>query len=195
MSRPRAFDTDAVLDAAKDAFWDKGYEATSLADVEASTGLSRSSLYQAFGSKRDLFDAALDRYREQNLDPVLADLERSGAGLPQLRAYLATLAAVFRADPVLAARGCLVVNTMTELGSHDLQARAAALAYHHRIAAALANGLRGAATDRRGRAAADARARTLTAAVIGALVLAHLDPGAAADLCDQLAADLDTAGR
>ena len=81
---------------------------------------------------------------------------------------------------------------MTELGSHDPQARATALAYHQRITAALANGLRGAVTDRRGRAGVAAQARTLTASVIGALVLAHLDP-AAADLCDQLAADLDAA--
>jgi len=193
VSRPREFDTDVALDAAKNAFWDRGYEATSLADVEATTGLSRSSLYQAFGSKRGLFDAALDRYRVQNLDPVLAGLEQPGAGLPELRAYLATLAAAFRDDPVLAARGCLVVNTMTELGSHDARARAAALAYHERITAALANGLRGAASDRLARAQAGARARTLTASVIGALVLAHLDPGAAADLCDQLAADLGAA--
>lgn len=190
MARPRAFDPGAALDAVTDTFWDKGFEATSLTDLEQATGLARSSLYQAFGDKRALFDAALDHYRAQQVDPLLADLERPGAGLPELRAYLATLAAALRADPALAARGCLMVNTMTELGSHDQDAHTLALAYHRRITAAFANALRGTGSGVRQRARTERAARTLFAAVIGVMVTAHLDPDAAADLADLLSDNL-----
>jgi TetR/AcrR family transcriptional repressor of nem operon len=192
VSRPRAFDLPGVLDAARDAFWSRGYEATSLADLEACTGLSRSSLYQAFDSKWGLFEAALARYQERNVDPVLAALEHPDAGLEALRGYFAALAAALRAEPELAVRGCLVVNTMTELAGRDDRARTAAAAYHQRITAALANGLRGAATGAGSTMDVDRRARTLCSAVIGALVTAHFDPSAAAEVCDELTADLTT---
>ncbi len=186
MGRPRAFDTDQALDAAKDAFWGRGYEATSLAVLEASTGLSRSSLYQAFGGKRELFDAVLARYQAQHIDPVLRDLERPGAGLAELRAYLALVAATLRTDPRLAQRGCLIVNTMTELASHDEEALAMAVGYRERIVAALANALRGAARDEQQRRQVPRQARLLATTVIGILVTAHLDPENAAGLCDDL---------
>jgi len=53
--RPKGYDRRAVLVVARDLFWEKGYEATSISDLERHTGLNRSSLYQEFGSKRDLF--------------------------------------------------------------------------------------------------------------------------------------------
>src|SRR5947207_11547368 len=62
--RPRAFDTDAALDAALAVFWRKGYEGASLTDLTAAMGINRPSLYAAFGSKEDLFRKALDRYAE-----------------------------------------------------------------------------------------------------------------------------------
>lgn len=104
--------------------------------------------------------------------------------------YLAALATALRAEPALANRGCLMVNTMTELGSHDPDARALALAYHRRISAAFANALGANRGARRGRADAERTARTLLAAVIGVMVTAHVDPDAAAELCDLLSAGL-----
>lgn len=191
MARPRTFAAAAVLDTAKDIFWKRGYEATSIGDLEECTGLNRSSLYQAFGSKRELFDAALERYVRENVDPVLAAMESPTAGRRDLLDYLATLSATFRSDPELAVRGCLVVNTMAELGARDASARAAGIAYRDRVAGAIANALRGAAGgDERLRATADRRARTICSAVMGALVSAHLDPESAAVVCDELAADL-----
>ncbi len=52
MPRVQEFDTDTVVARARDLFWDKGFEATSVPDLERVTGLNRSSLYNAFGSKR-----------------------------------------------------------------------------------------------------------------------------------------------
>ena len=65
MARQREFDADAALDRAMDLFWSKGYEATSLDDLCEVTGLSRSSLYAAFGSKRNLLLRSVERYVEQ----------------------------------------------------------------------------------------------------------------------------------
>ncbi|MEU9063880.1 TetR/AcrR family transcriptional regulator [Streptomyces sp. NPDC048430] len=60
--RPRAFDMEAVLEAAMLLFWEQGYEATSLAQLRDSTGLSSASLYGAFGSKEGLFERAVEHY-------------------------------------------------------------------------------------------------------------------------------------
>lgn len=56
------FDREAALDRAVEAFWRKGYDATSVQDLKAATGLGRGSLYNAFGDKEALFGAALERY-------------------------------------------------------------------------------------------------------------------------------------
>ncbi|MGN6127551.1 MAG: TetR/AcrR family transcriptional regulator [Humibacter sp.] len=60
--RPREFDTDAALDKAMTTFWAKGYEGASLADLTGAMGISRKSMYAAFGNKEQLFRVALDRY-------------------------------------------------------------------------------------------------------------------------------------
>ena len=62
MGRPREFDTDAALEKAMRLFWAKGYEGTSVADLTDALGISRPSLYAAFGDKQSLFRAALERY-------------------------------------------------------------------------------------------------------------------------------------
>src|SRR5690349_18547185 len=60
VARTRSFTTADAVRAARDQFWEHGYEATSLADLERVTGLNRSSLYQAFGNKRQLFALAVE---------------------------------------------------------------------------------------------------------------------------------------
>src|SRR5579863_642444 len=62
MGRPREFDADAALEKAMRLFWAKGYEGTSVADLTETLGISRPSLYAAFGDKESLFRAALERY-------------------------------------------------------------------------------------------------------------------------------------
>src|SRR6202795_5027981 len=62
MGRPREFDADAALEKAMRLFWAKGYEGTSVADLTETLGISRPSLYAAFGDKQSLFRAALERY-------------------------------------------------------------------------------------------------------------------------------------
>ena len=64
VGRPREFDEEAALEAAMDAFWAKGFEATSMTDLCNCTGLHKGSLYQAFGDKHTLFLKALKHLSE-----------------------------------------------------------------------------------------------------------------------------------
>jgi AcrR family transcriptional regulator len=60
--RPREFDLDQALERALDLFWRKGYEGTSMSDLVETLGITRASLYAAFGSKEGLFRQVMDRY-------------------------------------------------------------------------------------------------------------------------------------
>jgi AcrR family transcriptional regulator len=64
MARQRAFDKEAALDSALRAFWRRGYEATSIAELTAAMGIRPPSLYGAFGDKRRLFEEAVRHYQE-----------------------------------------------------------------------------------------------------------------------------------
>ena len=92
MARPRKFDEAKVLDAATDCFWQDGYEATSIRDLAARMGITGASLYNAFGGKRSLFRAVLQRYAERSTRERIARLDRphrplgQGGGRPRHRA-------------------------------------------------------------------------------------------------------------
>jgi AcrR family transcriptional regulator len=60
--RPRGFDEDAALDAAMRLFWQQGYDATGVADLTRTMGITPPSLYASFGNKDQLFRRAVDRY-------------------------------------------------------------------------------------------------------------------------------------
>jgi AcrR family transcriptional regulator len=62
VGRPREFDTEKALDLAMELFWRKGYEGTSLSDLTSTLGITRPSLYAAFGNKEALFRIVVDRY-------------------------------------------------------------------------------------------------------------------------------------
>lgn len=67
MARPRKFDEDTVLESALIAFWQNGYEGTSLMNLLEATGLTKSSLYAAFGNKESLFQKVIERYQRDYL--------------------------------------------------------------------------------------------------------------------------------
>lgn len=117
MPRPKSFDEDTVLDQAVQLFWERGYEGTSLADLEAHLGLGRQSLYNTFGDKQALFLKALDRYRQEVGDEGFARLNAPGAGLEAIRAFFRWSVDMLTAPGPR--RGCLVANTILERGSQD----------------------------------------------------------------------------
>ena len=110
--RPRGFDEAQVLDAAMHLFWRVGYTEASVPDLSAVTGLSTSSLYNVYGSKLGLFEAALARYLEEVIDGyMVGPLARGSAGLADVNAFMDRLEGTIDRGP---ARGCLAVNTMAE---------------------------------------------------------------------------------
>ncbi|MEV0555323.1 MULTISPECIES: TetR/AcrR family transcriptional regulator [Streptomyces] len=64
IGRPRGFDTDEALEHAMRVFWEQGYDGASLTDLTSAMGITRTSMYAAFGNKEDLFRKALERYTE-----------------------------------------------------------------------------------------------------------------------------------
>jgi AcrR family transcriptional regulator len=64
IGRPRGFDADEALEQAMRVFWQQGYEGASLTDLTNAMGITRTSMYAAFGNKEDLFRKALERYTE-----------------------------------------------------------------------------------------------------------------------------------
>ena len=177
MARPRAFDEQEVLDRAMETFWSRGYEAVSVDDLLAATGLSRSSIYQAFGNKRGIFGAALEFYVTSRLGGMLSGLEAEGAGLDDVEAFFGVLDDVARNYPDRFALGCLMTNSMTELGHTDDAIRAAGTAYTTRLRAAFANALGATSTDP---AVVEQRAEILATLALGAFVRARGEAGTTA---------------
>ena len=98
-------------------FWQHGYEATSMADLVEHLGIGRASVYATFGSKRDLYAKALERYEEIQDARILNELSRPGAVLPAVAAVVERYASECTSDR--RQRGCFVTNTAAELGPHD----------------------------------------------------------------------------
>jgi AcrR family transcriptional regulator len=122
--RPRGFDPEAVLDRARDAFWNTGYAATSLDDISAATGLNRPSLYGAFGDKQALYLAALQKTRGEinaALAAAMAPEEPLRAGLR--RVYAGAAAIYSRGE--LGQRGCFLIGTAVTEAVADPQIRGA----------------------------------------------------------------------
>lgn len=117
MGRPKNFEPEAVVADAMQAFWTNGYAGTSPADLAEATGVAKGSLYHSFGSKRELFDKALDLYDRVGAEMTKEFLARPGTAKERIRAYLVLLVDEDLAGPMR--RGCLAVNTTLELGGRD----------------------------------------------------------------------------
>ena len=112
MARARSFDTDEVLDQAKQVFWAKGFAATSMSDIYAATGLKPSSVYSAFKDKDGLFRAAFESYATQ----FNGSFPEGLSGLAAVRAWIDKQAELAYSDPDR--KGCMIVNTITERLMH-----------------------------------------------------------------------------
>jgi AcrR family transcriptional regulator len=107
VGRPREFELEDALGRAMMLFWRKGYEGTSLSDLTEALGITRPSLYAAFGNKEELFRQVLDRYDQKTASFLVGSIEA-----PTSRAVAEGLlrgAADFHADPTNPP-GCLMVH-------------------------------------------------------------------------------------
>ncbi len=113
MARPREFDPDTVLERAMRVFWAKGYHASSLDDLCEAAKLNRPSLYAAFGDKRALFLATLDRYGDRAVARVTAALSRPVPIRDAIAAFLSEMIEQIVAGPGRA--GCFIGNCAAEV--------------------------------------------------------------------------------
>lgn len=119
--RPREFDVDEALAAALRVFWTKGYESTSLTDLTEAMGITRPSLYAAFGNKEALFRKALDLYEREKLAYVAEALKAPTSRQVVerlLRGALATQTS--DCEP----KGCMRVMTSVSCGPEAASIRA-----------------------------------------------------------------------
>lgn len=115
MGRPRAFDQPAVLAAATDQFWRRGYEATSVRDLASAMSITGASLYNAFGDKRSLFRRCLAIYLDTHARRRIAELDASVDPVDGLRTFFDDLVEASLRDRL----GCLLVNSAIEVAPWD----------------------------------------------------------------------------
>jgi AcrR family transcriptional regulator len=179
MGRPPSFDRDTVVRAARSLFWKHGFEDASVPELEEVTGLGRSSIYHAFGSKRGLFDAAIQSYLNEVVRPRLRPLLAPHVATTALTDYLDGLRDAFvRADSMPGANGCLLVNSAGAPISDDADVARTIADYHEELRAAVLRGVEAQAGD----ASAAQRARladTVTGLVVAAFALVRVAPGQA----------------
>jgi len=184
MARTKEFDPEAAVGAALGLFWARGYEATSLSDLEQHLGIGRGSLYATFGSKHALYLRALDRYRAEQtagLLDALAGARASGRALkPTLRRLLEAQVADSLDDPER--RGCFFVNATGERAACDPEVARRVADNLAGLEATFTGAIR--AAQRAGEVAPDkdarALARFLTMAMQGLRVAAKASPDRAA---------------
>ena len=185
--RPREFDERAVLETAMDVFWEQGYEATGIAELSERCGIGRQSMYNAFGDKKALFDQALELYSKERLSQLTALLDQPGSPLENVHSLLNMWETAWDSDH---GRGCLMVNTMAELGDRDAETRSRLDRMVQTIEDGLYRTLRRAQEAGELRSERDARAlaRTITISLQGLAVVGKVSssPTYASDVIDTL---------
>ncbi|ADD39880.1 TetR/AcrR family transcriptional regulator [Stackebrandtia nassauensis] len=117
MARTKEFDPDTALRSAMELFLRHGYEATSVADLVETLGVSRASLYATFGHKDELYRKALDLYNRSQPIDFAEILSRPGPVLPSVREVVEEFAAQAKLPDGSGA--CLIVNAAVERMSAD----------------------------------------------------------------------------
>ncbi|WP_371226728.1 TetR/AcrR family transcriptional regulator [Roseovarius sp. 2305UL8-3] len=139
MARQIEYDPVALRKNILGVFWQHGFSETSLADIEAATGLNRRQLYNGPGDKREMFLQALDDFFEQVGRDFLGKLESDEAGIQDIANLLNRLVGL--ADGKEGVSGCLVCSTSQEEIAQDSAVKDRLDAYFDRIKSAYVNTL------------------------------------------------------
>jgi TetR/AcrR family transcriptional repressor of nem operon len=171
MARNRQFDEAQALGAAMRVFWENGYEGTSIQDLEDAMGLKRTSIYNAFGNKRALFERVTAFYKESVMARLISDMDAAPDIQEGIRRLLNSALDIHfnEANP----GGCLVVLSVLESGQHDTRSQAAMQETIHDLRHALQSRLNRA--RKAGELAADldtaATATTIATTMTGMMVM------------------------
>lgn len=117
MRGAKGYNREDVLDLAIELFRKQGYAGTSTADLVETLGINRKSMYAEFGSKQELFEAALERYSARHLTRVLAPIEDPNADATSIRNAFTGYAAA--SESRFNGLGCLMANTAVERAALD----------------------------------------------------------------------------
>lgn len=117
MPRPQSFDRKIVLAKARDLFWNKGYNGTSMSDLVVVTGLNRSSIYNSFGKKMDLYKAILIQYQDEDQMMYKDALLRASNPLEAIDFIFQNFIQEILKDSD--AKGCFNINSKVELSRSE----------------------------------------------------------------------------
>ena len=117
MSRTALYNRQEALERALKLFWQKGFHATSLKDIEEALDMRPGSIYAAFGSKDGLFQEALDYYARLGLTELERILSHHESPLLGLAAYVRQLGGI--RDKELPSQACMLVKSLLELGARE----------------------------------------------------------------------------
>lgn len=175
MPAEKQFDTRAALDKAMQAFWSRGYQATSMQELVDCMGINRASLYATYGDKRALFISALRMYDDarRNLLDELAVRHPPREAIRQVFLWFMNGISETGGN-----RGCFLTNTALELAAHDAEVRKVVAAAQEEVETFFK------AMIRKGKAAGQLpdhvkpgeAARGLLASLLGFLVLVRSRP-------------------
>jgi TetR/AcrR family transcriptional repressor of nem operon len=118
MPKVETFDKDLVIKQATDVFHDKGYNATSMQDLVDATGLNRSSIYNSFENKTNMFLECLKAYKENNDRNVSKLLLKSDNAFKAIKFIFGLYLKEITNSKI--ERGCLIVNCKSEMANHNL---------------------------------------------------------------------------
>jgi len=117
MPRVKLFNRDEALMKALMLFWEKGFESTSLSDLTKKLGIGKGSFYDTFGSKKNLFQEALESYRATAFNTLDSMLIETANPVDGIRTFLDKHTEMMFSDP--SSKGCFIVNTTTELSDDE----------------------------------------------------------------------------
>ena len=115
--RPIQFNPEKALERAMQLFWLKGYESTSLDNLLVTMGISKSSFYQAFKSKRNIFESSIQSYQEMLVNELKGKLKEAGSGKKFIETLFYSVAD--ETSETEDRRGCLIINTANEFSQID----------------------------------------------------------------------------
>lgn len=112
----KLFNEDDAINKAMKVFWRKGFDPASIADLISATGITRGSLYNAFGGKERLFIKSLLKYDQENRRTFLSEMESMDDPKRAISVFFERIVTETLADTEK--KGCFIINTASDLASH-----------------------------------------------------------------------------